>query len=88
MRLDVRWVRIILAVLVVIGFGACLVHADDETEDHVLKPHVCAAMLAPAFTVAVTLPPVGPRVGLELSAHLYQAPLHLVDPPPKTPALP
>jgi len=86
MRLDVRWVRIILVVLVVIGFGACL-HADDEPEDHVLRPHVCAAMLAPAFTVAVTLRPMGPHVGLELSAHVYQAPLHLVDPPPRAPAL-
>lgn len=89
MRLDIRWVSVTVAVLIVMAFGACLVHADDGAEDHVLRPPACAAMLALSPTaVAVTPPSPGPHIGLEPSVHLCQAPLQLVDPPPRAPALP
>ena len=86
MRLDARWVRIASAVLLLIAFGACLVHSDDEADDHGLNPHACAAMLLVASAIALTVPQAGRRVGIEALPSPRQALLRPLDPPPKVPA--
>ena len=88
MRLDTRWARVACAVLVLIGFGACLVHPDDEADDHGLSPHACAAMLLVVSAIALTAPPAGPRVGIESSsprARLCFVPSILLPKYPRSP---
>jgi hypothetical protein len=87
MRLDTRWARIACAVLLLIAFGACLVHDDDEADDHGLSPHACAAMLLVVSAIALMTPMADPRVGIESPAPLRQTLLRPLDPPPKVPSL-
>ena len=87
MRLDTRWARIACAVLVLIGFGVCLVHPEGEADDHGLSPHACAAMLLVVSVIALTAPPAGPRVRIDSPSSPRQALLRPLDPPPKVPAL-
>jgi hypothetical protein len=87
MRLDARWARIACAVLLLIGFGACLVHSDEEADDHGLSPHACAAMLLVVSVIALTAPPGGPRVRIESPSSPRQALLRPLDPPPEVLAL-
>jgi hypothetical protein len=87
MRLGAGWLRIACAVLVLIGFGACLLHADDETDDHGFRSHACATMLPVLSAIALTAPLAGPRVRIESSSSLRQALRRLPDPPPKVLAL-
>jgi hypothetical protein len=87
MRLDARWVRIACAVILLIAFGACLVHSDGEADDHGLNPHACAAMLVVASAMALTTPPAGRRFRTETSPNPRQAFLRPLDPPPEVLAL-
>jgi hypothetical protein len=84
---DARWVRIALAVLLLVAFGACLVHADGDDDEHGLNPHACAAMLLVASAMALTKPLAGRRVRIETSHDPRQTLLRLLDPPPEVPAL-
>jgi hypothetical protein len=83
MQRNTRWARIACAVLLLIGFGACLVHLDEDGDDHGLPPHACAAMLLVVSVVALTTPTAGPRVRIESPSAVRQARLQPLDPPPK-----
>jgi hypothetical protein len=87
MRVDARWVRIALTVLLLIAFGACLVHSDDEADDHGLNPHACAAVLLGAPMIGLTEPQAGSRIRIEALPSPGQAPLRSLDPPPEVPPL-
>jgi hypothetical protein len=83
-----QWLRVVLAVLMLASFGACLVHADDEAEDHLFAPHACAAMLALApSAAALTMPPAGPFIAAESPLRPANPLLQPLDPPPKVLAL-
>ena len=73
--------------LLLIAFGACLVHFDGEGDDHGLNPHACAAMLFVASVIALIAPLAGRRVGIEALPSPPQALLRPLDPPPEGPAL-
>jgi len=77
----------ILAVLVLVAFGACLVHDEVDVDDHGVIPHACAAMLIGGFMVGLLVGPVSRLPPLELVLYLYDAPRRLLDPPPKSPSL-
>ena len=83
-----RWPRVVLAALVLVSFGVCLVHADDEAEDHALAPHACAAMLMPALSATALMAPMaGPSIKIESPSRPQPASLQPFDPPPEASAL-
>jgi hypothetical protein len=71
-----------------VGFCLCLFTADAHgTLDHGMSPDLCAGLAV--FSVAVSLVVFAQlnQVPVDSPYVVYAVPRHLVDPPPKAPAL-
>jgi hypothetical protein len=79
---------VLLAVLALVVLGACLVHVDaDDSDDHGLAPHGCAAMvIAGLMAGSLARPSVSRAWRLEAVASLYYTLPGVPDPPPKRPS--